>query len=399
MYATRAFPVTLLLAPAAFTSAVAQEEGELIESGPIQGFHTQPARMEFDASLLDLLSVPEGFTVAVFAEGLEAPRMMAVHEGTVFVTRRDLNDVVSLQDTDGDGRADATHVIAEGLPAVHGVAVHEGHLYLAANTELYVAPLESDGAVGEVQRVIDDLPDAGQHPNRSLEIGADGLLYLSIGSTCNACDEPNPESATMQQVDPETFARATFAEGLRNTIGFDWHPETGELWGMDHQTDMRGDDLYPEELNRIDAGMHYGWPFCWGEREVDEILSAWPAGGQSRQEFCAGTVPMELGHQAHSAPMDLVFYEGDLFPSDYEGDAFVTLHGSWNRSEPVGYEVLRLRFEEGRPVGFEPFLAGFLLDDRRTHFGRPVGLAVLPDGSLLVSEDGNGVIYRVAYDD
>src|SRR5690606_10693140 len=165
------------------------------------------------------------------------------------------------------------------------------------------------------------------------------------------------------------------------------------------QTDMRDDDRFPEELNRIEAGSHYGWPFCWGEQRVDKMLSAWPPEGQSRQAFCADTEPMVLGHQAHSAPMDLVFYEGDRFPAEYSGDAFVTFHGSWNRSEPVGYEVLRLRFENGEPVEFEEFVTGFLLDDRLEQFGRPVGLAVLPDGSLLVSEDGNGVIYRIDYEE
>src|SRR5690606_31598666 len=128
--------------------------------------------------------------------------------------------------------------------------------------------------------------------------------------------------------------------GLRNTIGFDWHPDTGELWGMDHQTDMRGDDRFPEELNRVQAGMHYGWPFCWGEQEVDEMLSAWPPDGQGRDEFCAETEPMVLGYQAHSAPLDLIFYDAGQFPQEYRGDAFVTMHGSWNRSQPVGYEVL-----------------------------------------------------------
>ena len=375
----------------------AQGPDDLVRAGPIEGYHTRPARAAFEESMVENLALPEGFSVHVYASGLGAPRMMAVHGDTVYVTRRESGDVIALRDTTGDGRADETIPVAADLPYVHGIEVVDDRLLVVTDVEMYSLTLAAGSEVGQPERVIDNLPDAGQHPNRTLELGPDGVLYLSIGSTCNACDEPNPEHATLQQVDPTSFARVTFAEGLRNTIGFDWHPDTGELWGMDHQTDMRGDDRYPEELNRISAGGHYGWPFCWGEREVDEMLNASPE-GTTKDEFCAATEPMVMGHQAHAAPLDLLFYSGDSFPTDYRGDAFVTLHGSWNRSEPVGYAVFRIAFDGGQPVAFEEFLGGFLSADGSSQFGRPVGLGVLPDGSLLISEDANGVIYRVVFD-
>ncbi len=198
---------------------------------------------------------------------------------------------------------------------------------------------------------------------------------------------------------------------MRNTIGYDWHPQTGALWGMDHGSDFRGDDVPPEELNEIKAGINYGWPICYADRVVDPLTPATPADmglepGQSqpsmqeisREQYCQQTEPPVLTTTAHSAPMAMQFYRGTQFPAEYRGDAFVAMRGSWNRGEPVGYEVVRVRFgADGRPVAIDDFLTGFLNEERTRFFARPVGLALAMDGALLVSDDSDGVIYRIAY--
>lgn len=267
---------------------------------------------------------------------------------------------------------------------------------MVTETELYVAQIMVDGALGEPDLLLDDLPDGGQHPNRSMRWGPDGMLYLSIGSTCNACVEPNDEHATILRLDPATVAREVFAGGLRNTIGFAWHPRTGDMYGLDHNSDERADDWPTEELNRIEEGAHYGWPHCWGDRQVDMHIPAEPPDGESREAFCAGTEAPVLEYPGHAAPMQMTYYEAFQFPPEYRGDAFATMRGSWNRNPPVGYEVVRIVHDaEGRPIAMEPFVSGWLIDDGRAHFGRLTGLAVSPDGSLLVGDDENGVVYRI----
>jgi glucose/arabinose dehydrogenase len=353
-----------------------------------RGHVVVPKRHEPQTDTLARLQTPPGFDVHVFASGLGKPRMMAVAgDGTVYVTRR-AGDVVALVDADGDGRAERTEVALADLPGVHGIAIHENAVYLADHTRLWKTSRGTGIALPRPTIFVEDLPPVGQHANRTLAVGPDGRLYVSIGSTCNACEEERVESATIQRTLPEGGATGFFAAGLRNTVGFGWHPVTGEMWGMDNGADWRGDEQPPEELNRLVAGADYGWPYCYGDRQVDRFMKA-PAGE------CAKTEAPVLTYQAHSAPLAMVFYTGSLFP-DAHGDAFVAMHGSWNRKPPTGYKVVRLRFKDGQPVAFEDFLWGFLADDGRSHVGRPAGLAVARDGALLVSDDANGVVYRVA---
>jgi glucose/arabinose dehydrogenase len=367
------------------------------QQAELSGSLLRPRQLPFDETLLERLSLPPGFRVNVFAGGLGQPRILAVDgEGTVYLTRRGTQDVVAVRDTDGDGRADASRRVLPFLEGVHGLLLGEGTLYLATDTELYTAALRPDGTAEAPRRLLGDLPDAGQHPNRTLALGPDGHLYLSVGSTCNACDESNADNATLQRLRLDGSGREAYARGLRNTIGFAWHPQTGELWGFDHGSDWRGDDQPPEELNRIESGRHYGWPFCFESRRPDVYLTAEPR-GSVKGEFCAATVAPELTYQAHSAPMSLHFYTGSQFPPEYTGDAFVTMRGSWNRNPPSGYKVVRVRFQNGQPAATEDFLTGFLTDGGTAHFGRLVGLAQLPDGSLLVGDDTNGVLYRISY--
>jgi glucose/arabinose dehydrogenase len=223
------------------------------------------------------------------------------------------------------------------------------------------------------------------------------MLYLTVGSTCNCCIEKNPENATILRVQPDGSRRKIFARGLRNTIGFGWHPKTQEMWGMDHGSDWLGPDTPPEELNKLEEGRDYGWPFVYGDRQVIPGWESHPKFGNLKR-YAARTTPPVLGYQAHSSPIQMVFYTASQFPEEYRNDAFVAMRGSWNRKPPIGYEVVRIKFDkEGRPVAFQKFLTGFLIEGGRAFFGRLAGLAVAKDGSLLVGDDTNGVIYRVSY--
>lgn len=356
----------------------------------------KPAKVDASEARIAALSVPKGFSIRPFATGLKNSRILAVApDGTVYVSRRDQGDVLMLKDADGDGVADGEPVAVAHRAGAHGLAIHEGKLYLATVKELFSAPIRPDGTLGELTMLIGDLPDGGQHPNRTLAFGPDGMLYLSAGSTCNACNETNPESATLLRASPDGKSRTIFASGLRNTIGFAWDPATGELWGMDHGIDYLGDDVQAEELNQLRQGRQYGWPHVFADGGINPQST--PPGGVTKAQWKAMSTPMTLGYTAHAAPMQMVFYTGRQFPKAYAGSAFVTMRGSWNRKPASGYEIVRIAFRNGKPTAIEPFVTGFLTDGGTTHFARPVGLAMARDGALLMSDDANGVIYRIAY--
>ena len=354
-----------------------------------------PERVAFDESLLDRLSLPPGFAVTVFARDLGGVRVLvAALDGTVYASVPSAGRVLRLRDADGDGRAETIETVLEGYAGVHGLALGNGTLSFATPTTVHAAPLGADGTPGDPTVVSSGMPSGGNHQARGLGLAPDGRLYVSIGSSCNACLEESVERAALLLV--ENGTRRVYAAGLRNTMGFDWQPATGALYGADQGSDFRGDDLPPEEVNRIVDGAHYGWPYAYGDRVVDTLTTVDPP-GSTKEAFAPATEPAVLELPAHASPIQLRFYDGAAFPAGYRGDAFVTLHGSWNRDPPNGYAVARLRFDDaGRPEGYEEFLTGFYFDGNRV-FGRPAGLAVLPDGALLVGDDFNGVIYRVAY--
>jgi len=357
---------------------------------------TKPALVEATPARQSALKVADGYAVNVFAQNLKNARMIAVAEdGGIYVTRREQGDVVRLTDKDGDGKADGPATVVLNRPETHGIAIHEEMLYVATGKEIFVGAIKGDGEIDDLKMLMGDLPDTGQHPNRTIAFGPDGMLYISVGSTCNACNEGNPEIATILRASPDGKSRVIVATGLRNTIGFDWNPSTGQLWGMDHGIDFLGDEQQPEELNLIEAGHRYGWPHIWGAGEENPQSS--PPGGITKAEWKALSTPMTLGYTAHAAPMQMLFYTGSAFPADARGDAFVAMRGSWNRSKPSGYEIVRIRFKDGTPQAFEPFMTGFLTDGGKTHFARPVGLAMTKDGALLMADDANGVIYRVSH--
>ncbi|MDR7048619.1 Raf kinase inhibitor-like YbhB/YbcL family protein [Duganella sp. 3397] len=356
----------------------------------------KPDKVEATPARIAAVKAPAGFSVSAFATGLKNIRIIAVApDGTVYVSRRDQGDVLMLKDANGDGRADGAPVTVANRAGAHGLAIRDGKLYLATVKEVFVADIRSDGTLGALQLLIGDLPDAGQHSNRTLAFGPDGMLYISAGSTCNACNESNPENAALLRASPDGKQRSIFASGLRNTIGFDWHPRTGELWSMDHGIDFLGDDEQPEEINKLELGKQYGWPHVYGAGGI--YPQSTPQGDISKEDWKAHSTPMVLSYTAHAAPMQMLFYRGTGFPAEYQGDAFVTMRGSWNRSTPSGYEIVRVRFANGQATSVEPFVTGFLTDGGKTHIARPVGLAMAKDGSLLMADDANGVLYRVAY--
>jgi glucose/arabinose dehydrogenase len=342
------------------------------------------------------LKVPAGFRVQRFAADLGKPRILAVApDGAVYVTRPESGDLLMLRDTNNDGVADQQTVVAK-KPDLHGVAIDGNRVYLATIREVYAADRRPDGSLGELKQILGDLPDGGQHPNRTLAVGPDRMLYVSVGSSCNACPETNPEHATMLRSALDGQSREIFATGLRNTIGFGWHPATGEMWGADHGIDWLGDDEQKEELNRIEKGADYGWPYVYGVGKIQHAVQS--PKGKTKEEWARASRQPALLYTAHAAPMQMVFYSGSQFPAEFRGDAFIAMRGSWNRKPPSGYEVVRVRFQNGKPAAFEPFLTGFLTGggESWTQFGRPVGIAVARDGALLVSDDTNGCIYRIS---
>jgi glucose/arabinose dehydrogenase len=356
----------------------------------------RPDKGKLTEEQMKSLKLPPGFQINVFAKDLGNARMMVVTEdGSVLVTRMAQGKVTLLQDKNGDGVAEIQKDIVPDLDDVHGIALRPGQIFLATTRQLHRGAFTGDGVVRNLEKIGEKLPDGGQHGRRTIGFGDDGLLYISIGSSCNNCEETNPEHATILRCKPDGSDRVVFAKGLRNTLGFAWHPKTRELWGMDHGSDDRGDDLPPEELNRIVQDADYGWPFCYGDNVVDARAND-PKKG-TKEERCVKSIPPVLSYQAHSAPIGMAFYTESQFPAEYRNDAFVAMRGSWNRKPATGYKVVRIRFQNGKPVAFEDFVSGFLSADGKTHFGRLAGVAVAKDGSLLFSDDTNGVIYRVAH--
>jgi Raf kinase inhibitor-like YbhB/YbcL family protein len=355
----------------------------------------KPAKVDATPERLAQIKAPPGFKVTLFAHGLKNARIIAVApNGDIYVSRRDQGDVVLLK-MNAKGEEDGSPVVVANRSGAHGLAIRSNKLYLATVKQLFVADIKPDGHLGPLTLLIKDLADAGQHADRTIAFGPDGQLYISVGATCNACNEDNPENATMLRATPDGKTRRIFATGLRNTIGFDWNPTTGELWGLDNGIDFLGDDSQPEELNKIEFGKQYGWPHVYGAGDINPQST--PPGDISKEEWKARSTPQVLGYTPHAAPMQLVFYTAHAFPTEYVGDAFATMRGSWNRAKASGYEIVRIHFVNGQPQSIQPFVYGFLTDNGTTHIARPMGLAVARDGSLLMADDANGGIFRIAY--
>ena len=384
----------LFAAPPAF----AQSSPEDDDKRPVQAHFYELTPRKPGPDFASRLKLPRGYRAAVWASDLGNTRMLAAApDGSLYVSRRSEADIVRLVDANGDGRADGAPQVIVNRPGLHGLAIHDGRLYFMTAREVFRAPLRADGGIGAVETLIDDLPDAGQHLNRTLAVGPDRMLYISAGSTCNACDESSQENATLIRASLDGKKREVWASGLRNTIGFGWHPKTGELWGWDQGIDWLGNDQQREEVNRIERGRRYGWPYVFENGQLNPQDE--PPGGVTGAQWAAASANPALMHVAHSAGMQWAFHPGGGFGPDTAGDAFVALRGSWNRKPASGYELARIRFDaNGRPSRVETFVSGFMTADGTGHYGRPCGVAVMADGSVLLSDDANGMIYRISYD-
>lgn len=346
-----------------------------------------PTQIEFSPAMVSELKVPNGWQVTVAATGLGKPRMLYNGpNGELYITRRDAGDVLMLKDTNKDNKFEDMTRVAD-FPGVHGITAKDGYMYLCNNNKVLRYKMNTDGTLGAIaDTLIKDLPSGGQHANRTMDWGPDGKLYISVGSVCNDCKESDKETAAMLEVDPVTWKRKLYASGLRNTIGFDFHPATGEMWGVDNGGDYKSDEWPPEELNHIVKDGNYGFPFAYGNRVVDETRED-PV-GNTKEGWAAATMPSILEFPAHSAPIAFAFFDNGA----NKGDALVCWHGSWNRQVPSGFKVQRIKYKDGKPTGTEDFLSGFLKGNER--FGRPAGI-VISGSTVYVSDDANGVIYCI----
>jgi glucose/arabinose dehydrogenase len=346
------------------------------------------------------LQLPPGFKAGVYAEGgdFRRPRWMALApNGDVFVADHTANSIFILRDTDGDGAAETRFTFATGLNLPFGMAFWKDYFYVA-NTNAVVRFRYKVGqtrAEGAPEKVA-DLPGKGyrEHWTRNIIFSPDGAkLYATVGSESNVSVEPEPRAAILEY-NPDGTGRRLLATGARNPIGLAFRPGTRELWAAVQERDRLGDDLVPDFVTRIQDGGFYGWPYAYADQRED------PRRKGERPDLVRRTIVPDVLIQAHSAVLGLAFYEGNMFPEEYRGDAFVALHGSWNRAKRTGYKIIRIRFRDGRPVGgYDDFLTGWMLgEDRAEVWGRPVGLLVLKDGSLLITDDGANKIWRVTYD-
>ena len=336
-----------------------------------------------------MLYVPPGYSVNLFAQRLGGVRFLALGpNGAVYATLSGAGRIVRFVDANGAGVAESVVTVLSGLGDPSGLSFRGDTLYFAE--EIAVKRL-NPGATTPVT-IVSGLP-AGGHSTRTIAFGPDNLLYVAVGSSCNICDAAPPRAAvtrySLDGSDPHTFAT-----GLRNSVGLAFNPATGELWANNNDRDDIGgssmaitDNLPPEHLNILKDGKWYGWPQCYLPGKPNPEYSG---------ADCSGVEPPAITVQAHSAPLGLAFYTGTMFPADYRGDAFMTYHGSWNRSVATGAKVVRVRILNNRPVAAEDFVTGWQLADG-SRWGRPVAVLVASDGALLVSDDTGGRIWRVTY--
>lgn len=338
---------------------------------------------------LEQIQLPQGFKIEVYADGVNNARQMALGDkGTLFVGSRRAGLVHAVVDTDGDQHADQVYVIARGLELPSGLAFHAGALYIGAVSTIYRLDGIEDRLDNPPQPVVvnDSFPGKTHHGWKYLGFGPDGKLYVPVGGPCNVCLESG--FAEIKRMNADGSGVETFAEGVRNSVGFDWHPETRELWFTDNGRDMMGDDVPPCELNHAPrAGLHFGFPHCHGETIPDPDF----ANGRQCTEFAAPA--QQLG--AHVAPLGMKFYTGKQFPAEYHNRIFIAEHGSWNRSQKSGYRITQVRLQDGKAVAYEVFAEGWL--QGQDNWGRPADLLIMPDGAMLVADDQAGVIYRISY--
>ena len=373
------------------------------------------------------IKLPAGFQINIFSqltEKLGQPRMMAFDsQGRLFVALSDTNKVVMLPDANKDGLAEAPIIIASNLNAPNSIAFIDDNTLLIANQD-GVVKLVIDGSTWSTPKAfISNLPSDG-HTLKTVKIGPDGFLYVNVGSSCNVCVESEPLRATILRYTlqgkpagslvtlSKHAASPIWARGLRNSQGFAWQPNTGAMFASNEGADNRAkhkkgvvvDDIPPEHLNRIEAGKHYGWPYCWGDPSNLNTMIEDQNFLAPNVDFCKSTTPPAITFDSHSTPIGITFLDKTNFPADYKNDAIVALHGSWNRKNPSGYKLVRVKFNAEKPVQVVDFATGWLNINSTVQnqvqaqaWGRPVDVIAGPDGALYVSDDRAALIYRISY--
>jgi glucose/arabinose dehydrogenase len=388
-----------------------------------------PSSQRMVPALDGKLNVPEGLKVQVFADTVRGARFMALGpDGAVYVSqpragatggrgagpggadtpRTYGGRVIRLLDRNNDGVADERETVITDVEGAHGLAFHNGYLYIAGLRGVHRVKLDARGKAAGATEQLNTYPFTRGHSTRTIVFGRDGGMYVSIGSSCNICIEASPELAAVMRYDADGKNGRLYSAGLRNAVGMAVHPTTGEIWVSQHERDNlqpNWQDLPSEEINILQDGGHFGWPYCHDDRvpNPDAVVADSVAAG-----ICVRTIPPALKMQAHSAPLGMTFLNNATnLPAEYRGDALVALHGSWNRNVPVGAVVVRVRTQNGKPVSYEEFITGWQGESepgqqQPNRWGRPVDILVYKDGSLLISDDGGqpatrnpGAIYRV----
>jgi len=355
------------------------------------------ARAEKTPFDLGRLKAPPGFHISVFAEDVDGARIMVFSPGgALLVSESGEGKVVALPDPKHAGRAARTVIILDGLNEPHGMAFYEGKLYVAENDKVRRYDWDETSLRASNPKMLTNLPDGGGHSTRSLLFHG-GKMYVTAGSSCNVCVESDPRRAAVMEFNPDGSGQKIFAKGLRNAVGLAVNPKTDTVWVTVNGRDWLGDDLPPETIYDLGKdGGDAGWPYCYGDRVPDPNFTK---PGDNR---CQSVLEPKVQMQAHSAPLGLAFYEGTMFPPDYRNNIFVAFHGSWNRSVPTGYKIVRVKLDDkGQPVGgAEDFITGWLAPGEKHKgrwMGRPVGIVFGGDGAMYVSDDAAGVIYRITY--
>lgn len=345
---------------------------------------------KLDTLPLDQIKLPDGFEISIFAEGVvNARSMVRSEQGTLYVGSRDAGKVYAIKDTDGDFKADELIVLAEGLNTPNGVAYKDGNLYVAEIDKIWrFDDIENNLSAPKKTLLDDQFPDDKWHGWKYIAFGPDDKLYVPVGAPCNVCENEDERYASIMRMNADGSEKEVYAQGVRNSVGFDWHPEKAELWFTNNGRDMLGDDIPHDELNHAPRkGMHFGFPYCHEGTLPD------PRFGKKRDcnEFTAPAQRL----LPHTAALGMKFYTGTQFPESFKHDILIAEHGSWNRTQPQGYRISRVKLEGDRAVSYEAFAEGWLGESKA--WGRPVDILQLPDGSLLVSDDFADVIYRISY--
>ncbi len=351
------------------------------------------------AALKSPLKLPPGFTLSIFAKNLGNPRVLCLDpNGNLLVSLTRQGKVVALPDRQGKGAASEAVTVLEGLKRPHGLAFGPGtepKLYVAETPEVATYDYDPEKLTATNKQKIIDLPPGGQHFTRTLLFLSPPprpRLLISVGSDCDVCEETDRRYASILVADPDGGNLKTFASGLRNSVFLAAHPLTGHIWATEMGRDFLGDDLPPDEINLILEGQDYGWPYCYGKRVHDDRFD--PEG--RKRDFCKTTVPSYIDLPAHSAPLGLAFFPEE-WPKDYRYNLLVAYHGSWNRTVPTGYKVVRFKLDQaGNVLGAEDFITGWLTPQGA--LGRPVDILITDDGVIFISDDKAGVVYRLVYE-